>query len=384
MRSKSPALWKTKRIILAALSGVAALAIVAAGATATAAAAPNGLFTSGPPSVSEVGSTVPANGDVNPYGVAVVRQSLGAEVAGDVLVSNFNSGPGPAGLQGLGTTIVQLDPSAGPNQTPQTFAQIDPSHLPGSCPGGVGLTTALSILPGGWVVVGSLPTSDGSTISGAGCLLVLNNSGHVVETFSGGLINGPWDMTSVSSGRYSELFFSNVLNGTVQAAGSVVHQGTVVRAVMVTPPAGPPRMIGSSVVASGFPEQLNPAAVVVGPTGVALGNNGVLYVADTLDNQITAVPDAEFRSSSSGLGTPVSIGGDLNGPLGLATAPGGDLLAANGGDGNLVVLSPAGTQIGELAISPGGAGALFGLAAAPSGNALYFVDDSENQLNVLR
>src|ERR1700733_3961917 len=57
--------------------------------------------------VSEVGPTIPANGDVNPYGVAVVQQSVGALVAGDVLVSNFNSGPPPTGNQGLGTTIVE-------------------------------------------------------------------------------------------------------------------------------------------------------------------------------------------------------------------------------------------------------------------------------------
>jgi len=107
-------------------------------------------------------------------------------------------------------------------------------------------------------VVGSLPTSDGSTITGAGCLLVLNSSGHVVETFSGGLINGPWDMTSVSMGAVSELFFTNVLNGTVKAGGSVVNDGTVVRATLVTPPDGAPRVQAMSVVASGFPKSSTP------------------------------------------------------------------------------------------------------------------------------
>jgi hypothetical protein len=315
--------------------------------------------------------------------VAVVAKSQGTEVAGDVLVSNFNSGPGAAGLQGRGTTIVELDPNAG-SISPRVFAQIDPNHLPGACPGGVGLTTALSILPGGWVVVGSLPTSDGSTITGAGCLLVLNSSGDVVEIFSGGLINGPWDMTSVSFGPFSELFFTNVLNGTVKAGGSVVNEGTVVRAVLFNPPSGPPRMLGTSVIASGFPEELNSAALVIGPTGVALDQNGALYVADTIDNRITAIPLAAFRLHSAGMGTPVSTGGDLNGPLGLATTPNGNLLTVNGGDGNLVELSPSGTQLGEKTVSPCGGGALFGLALSRAGNALYFVDDSENQLNVLR
>jgi hypothetical protein len=226
------------RPLRAAVVGAIGLAAMTLVVTPAGAVTHAGSFVGPGSTVSEIGATIPPNGDVNPYGVAVVAKSQGAEVAGDVLVSNFNSGPGAAGLQGRGTTIVELDPNAGSSASPQVFAQIDPNHLPGACPGGVGLTTALSILPGGWVVVGSLPTSDGSTITGAGCLLVLNSSGDVVETFSGGPINGPWDMTSISIGDFSELSFTNVLNGTVKAAGSVVNQGTVVRAVLFDPPLG--------------------------------------------------------------------------------------------------------------------------------------------------
>lgn len=73
----------------------------------------------------------------------------------------------------------------------------------------------------------------------------------------------------------------------------------------------------------------------------------------------------------------------MNGPVGLATTPKGDLLAANGGDRNLVEVSPFGTQVAVKQITSNGAGALFGLAVSADGSALYFVDDSENQLNVL-
>ena len=106
-------------------------------------------------------------------------------------------------------------------------------------------------------------------------------------------------------------------------------------------------------------------------------------MADTLDNRIAVIPFPIFLLHSAGTGTPISTGGDLNGPLGLATAPDGSLLAANGGDGNLVDVSPSGAQLGEKTISPGGAGALFGLAVSGNGKSLYFVDDSENLLNVL-
>src|SRR5207245_5056890 len=116
------------------------------------------------------------------------------------------------------------------------FAQIDASHLPGACPGGVGLTTALVVLQRGWVIVGSLPTTDGmSDTAKAGCLLVLDSKGNVVETFSGSPINGPWDMTAFDEGDGASLFFTNVLNGTVQANGSVVNKGTVIRLALDVP-----------------------------------------------------------------------------------------------------------------------------------------------------
>jgi len=120
------------------------------------------------------------NGDVNPYGVAVVPQSVGRLRAGDILVSNFNN---RQNLQGTGTTIVQISPQSGLHR----FAEIDASSLPGPCPGGVGLTTALVVLRSGWVIVGSLPTSDGTSATmQAGCLLIVNSDGQVAKTLSGG------------------------------------------------------------------------------------------------------------------------------------------------------------------------------------------------------
>jgi hypothetical protein len=151
---------------------------------------------------SVIASTIPGNGDVNPYGVAVVPRSTGDLYRGNVLVSNFND---KANVQGTGTTIVQVTPSGGVS----LFARINP-RLSG-CPGGVGLTTALTVLRSGWVIVGSLPTRKGA-ISGAGCLIVLDRWGHVRETFRNGGINGPWDMTSLDLGNRAVLFVTNVLN----------------------------------------------------------------------------------------------------------------------------------------------------------------------------
>jgi hypothetical protein len=363
----------------AALVIGAGLASIAFAASTPAGAAPPS-FLSHFSSVDVVGSTVPGNGDVNPYGVATVPFSTGTLVRGNTLVSNFNSNNN---TQGTGTTIVQV----APNGQVGLFAQINP-NLPG-CPGGVGLTTALSVLDDGYVVVGSLPvTNDGSGTPEAGCLIVLNSSGVPVEVWAGNGINGPWDMTSAQVfGPFAELFVTNVLNGTVAAGGGEVDHGTVVRLSVFDPPGRPPALFASTTIATGFAEELNSSALVLGPTGVALGRNGTLYVADTVHSRIAAVPFATSRFFPIfGGGLTVSAGGSLNAPLGLALAPNGDLVTVNGNDGNAVEVSPSGAQVDTMTIDPFASGGdLFGLAIAPGGNGVLFVDDNgaANTLDLL-
>jgi hypothetical protein len=302
-------------------------------------------------------------------------------VAGDVLVSNFN---GHRNLQGTGSTISEISPSGGVS----LFASLAPNKLPGPCPGGVGLTTALVALQNGFVIVGSLPTKNGSSSTmQAGCLIVIDPSGKPVETISGAPINGPWDMTALDQGSAATLFVTNVLNGTVAASPGTVNGGTVVRIVLSFPPSGPPTAT-ETVIANGFPERTDPAALVVGPTGLGLSSDGTLYVADSADNEIESISDALTTGLTTG--TPVSSGGAINDPLGLAIAPNGDILTTNGGDGNLVETTPAGQQVAVKMIDtspappgPNGNGTLFGLAVVPDGSGVYFVDDGTNTLNLL-
>jgi hypothetical protein len=322
-------------------------------------------------------STVPANGDINPYGVAVVPRSTGRLVKGDILISNFNA---KSNLQGTGTTIVELDPSGAIHP----FAKITAGAVAGRCPGGVGLSTALVALSSGWVIVGSLPTRDGTAATaGAGCLIVLDAGGRVVETFHGGLIDGPWDMTALDGGAVAELFVTNVLHGTVAAHGKVVRGGTVVRLVLQTMGVKVPAVLLQTVIGSGFGERTDPAALVIGPTGLGLGADGTLYVADTLDSRISAIRGATYRISSAGTGSSLTHGAALNAPLGLAIAPNGDILTVNGGDGNIVETTPSGAQVATRTLDGTGGGLLFGLAVRPDGKAVYFVDDGTNTLALL-
>jgi hypothetical protein len=369
----------THRILRASAATAAAAAVVALAAAPAAQAASPPSFIGHFHKIKTIASTVPHNGDVNPYGVAVVRRSIGRLVKGDVLISNFNNSKN---LQGTGTTIVQVSP--GGHRT--VFAHITRSTLPGPCPGGVGLTTALDVLPGGWVVVGSLPTANGNAKTAkAGCLIVVNNRGHAAETLSGHGINGPWDMTAISRGAAAELFVTNVLNGTVAANGMVVHRGTVLRLILKLRGSSPPVLVHRTVIGSRFGTRTDPAALVIGPTGVGL-SHGTLFVADSLANRITAIPNAISRRHSAGTGHVVTSGGRLNTPLGLIIAPNGNVLTVNGGDGLLVETTPAGMQIAHRRLdksgSPPGAGALFGLALKPRQRGIYYVDDAVNTLRL--
>ena len=338
---------------------------------------------------STLATTVPSNGDVNPYGIVTVPRSVGKLQQGEVLISNFNN---VGNAQGTGTTIVQIPPGDMDQNAGDAplFAKISPHGLPGPCPGGVGLTTALAVTRSGFVIVGSLPTSNGvSNTAKAGCLLVLNSDGKVVETIAGGPINGPWDMTAVDHGLFTTLYVTNVLNGTLAASpdptvpGGVVDRGTVVRIQLLTIPGIRPLVLAENVIATGFAERTDPAALVVGPTGVALGRDGTLYVADTQNSRIAAIPDAPFRFfPATGGGDTVFQGAPLNGPLGMTLAPNGDILTANGLDGNVVETTPGGAQNGVVAADPSG-GDLFGLTLTPDGSGVYFVDDGTNTLNLL-
>ncbi len=321
--------------------------------------------------ISTVASMVPssgaASGDQNPYGVAVVPQTTGRLVRGDVLVSNFNNAQN---LQGTGSSIVEVSPSG----SARVFSVVPrPTATPA-----VGLTTALVALRSGYVIVGSLPAPAGhSSAARAGALSILDSRGKVVETLAGGNINGPWDMSAVDRGNSVVLFLTNVLNGTVAAGGHRVDRGTVVRIVLQLRHNRVPSVTSEQVIADGFPETTDPNALIIGPTGVALGADGVLYVADTLDSRIAAIPDALSRTSVLGHGgLTVTSGKNLSGPLGLAIAPNGDLLSVNGGNGKIVQSTPRGAQIATRTLVPNGAGDLFGLAVAPGASGVYFVNDS--------
>jgi hypothetical protein len=241
-------------------------------ATAAAASQPDTSFLRQLHGLARVASTVPVNGDVNPYGIAVVPVSTGRLTEGNILVSNFND---KANVQGTGTTLVQVSPGG----KTSVFANIAALPAGQACPGGIGLTTALGILPGGWVVAGSLPTTkDGGlpALNPAGCMIVLNDQGTVAETITNADIVGPWDLTVKASATSAEVFVSNALGGNTTTSHGIPVTGncTVVRLDLALSPSAPPKLTSSTVVGTNFPWRANKAALILAPTGLALGPTG--------------------------------------------------------------------------------------------------------------
>jgi hypothetical protein len=323
------------------------------------------------PGPIRVVSTVPANGDGNPYGVAFVPPyfpSGGAINPGDVLVSNFNNAPTATGgnLQGTGTTIVDVPPNA----PVSLFFQFTGSRT-------VGLTTALNVLQRGFVLVGNFPSADGScTDAGTGSIFVIDKNGAIVSEYTDSSVQGPWDSALFDQGGRAKYFVANALTGEI------------VRYDLDVDPSGV-SFRHPTVIASGYQHACDPVTFVDAPTGLVYdADKDVLYVASTLDNAVYAVRDAGDRRHDGGVGKLIyQDAKHLHGALGLAMAPNGHLLVTNNdvinADPNqpseLVEFTVDGEFVKEISLDPTPGGS-FGLAVEPLGKKakLAAVDDSVN------
>jgi hypothetical protein len=336
-------------------------------------------------------STIPVigsgAGDVNPYGVAFVPRGFpqgGLLHAGDVIVANFND---VTNAQGTGTTIVRVN------------ANLDPSLFFTSSL--AGLSTALGVLERGYVLVGNLPstgkgdnrgvcTQEGDKEQGVGqgALQIIDRNGKLVNTLrSHRFLDGPWDLTVKDEGWRALVFVSNALSGTVTRLDlRISGDGD-----------DPVTVAGATQIASGYTHKCDPNAFVVGPTGVALDvERDVLYVASTGDNAIFAIGDASDTGRDVGRGRRVVDDSmHLHGPLGLALAPNGDLVSAQGdavnpnpdpnGQSEIVEFTREGKFVAQFSVEPMTAGAAFGLAVEPmlgGGFRLAAVDDAMNTLDL--
>ena len=334
-------------------------------------------------------TTITDDGDLNPYAVLVASASVGRISKGDVLIDNFNN---ISNLQGTGSSIVDYNPAT---KKMTLFAKV-PQHLP-ACPGGVGMTAAMAMLSSGYVIVGSAPSTDGSTRTlGAGGLIVLDANGNVVTVWTGPNISDPWgDIAVVDNGTTATLFVSMSgfgvpapdVHDPATGQSTILRTATVLRISLAIAAGKAPEITEQTVVADGFGHRADKDAFLVGPTGLALAADGTLYVSDAVDNRIAAVADAITRKDSAGTGRTVTKDGLLNRPLALTQTPANHLLAINAKNGKVVEIDPAaGKQLyaqwidTNQAQSPPGNGDLFGIAMCPDGKGFYYVEDDTNFL----
>ncbi|MGA7412102.1 MAG: hypothetical protein WBW33_16625 [Bryobacteraceae bacterium] len=320
-----------------------------------------------PPSVS----TIPSNGDVNPYGVAFVPKTVPAGSVlqpGDILVSNFNNSQN---LQGTGTTILRVDKAGNTS----TFF---------NSPVG-GLSAALGVLSNGIVLIGNVPTADGTAATvQPGRLAVVNQNGVFLGTFgTPASVDGPWGMAIHDTGNgvsgTAQVFLSNVLSGVVTRL-DISYSATQISAT-------------ATVIANGFSHRTDPAALVLGPSGLAYDpTHDILYVASSTDNAIYEIPTAVATHAPVAATLLVQDFTHLHGPLDVAILPNGYLVVADSDGSNvdpnqpseLVEYSSTGQLVSQMSIDPNNGGA-FGLATYNLGWGTFrfaAVDDNANTLKI--
>jgi hypothetical protein len=205
--------------------------------------------------------------------------------------------------------------------------------------------------------------------------------GNLVATLANSsFLDGPWDLTINDQGNNAQVFVSSVINGTITRLDVFVGDGKF-------------HLIGANQIAHGYAHRSDPAALVIGPTGLAYNAFlDLLYVASTGDNEIFAIPFAAHTNKDVMLGMPVyKDSTHLHGPLGLLLAPNGHLITANGDAVNpggtqnaLVEFTPFGQFVAQHQVDPGPVGAAFGLAVVDGPFSFRFaaVNDNQNTLNI--
>ena len=177
---------------------------------------------------------------------------------------------------------------------------------------------------------------------------------------------------------FAHVFYSNVLDGTVKR----LHISYTAENI---------NLLGIHPVGAGFSHRTDPAALVLGPSGVTYdAANDLLYVADSADNTIYSLDKASNRTSPAIAQRVYSDNAHLHGPLDLGLLPNGDLVVANSDGSNvnpnqpseIVEFTTKGAFVAEQSVDPNNGGAFGFSFVTLSPNAIKFaaVDDNQNSL----
>jgi len=162
----------------------------------------------------------------------------------------------------------------------------------------------------------------------------------------------------------------------------------------LTIPGLKPLVLDETQIASGFAHRTDPAALLLGPTGLVFDRaTGNLFVASTADNAIFKISNAGFRFTDAGKGTVVyQDSAHLHGPLAMVMASNGDLIVSNGDAVNadptqpseIVEFTQQGQFVSQFSVDSV-SGAAFGIAltAGDDGQVRFAaVDDNTNTVSI--
>jgi uncharacterized protein (TIGR03663 family) len=128
-----------------------------------------------------------------------------------------------------------------------------------------------------------------------------------------------------------------------------------------------------------------------GPTGIAVGADGFVYVADTWNYRIQKfTPEGQFVAKwgtyvNLVTGTQAGERSGLYGPRGIAIGPEGDLYVTDTGNGRVVVYGPNGEFRREFGTKGAAAGQLdepVGIAVSADGSRVYVADSNNARIAV--
>lgn len=244
--------------------------------------------------------------------------------------------------------------------------------------------------PGGFVVYASMfETLTGNVLgdpgpAGLDNLAVLGPSGNFLGTFgTASTVDGPWamavyDMGSNGTGT-AHVFLSNVLSGVISRF-DITYTPTGLGATAI-------------VLANGFNHRTDPAALVLGPSGLAYDAiHDILYVASSTDNAVYEIPTARTTQTTVAATLFFEDLTHLHGPLDVSILPNGHFLVADSDGSNanpnqpseLVEYTATGEFLAQMSVDPNNGGA-FGLAINNMGWGTFrlaAVDDNANALNI--
>lgn len=333
-----------------------------------------------------IGSTVdPGNGDGNPYGLAIAPVAAGPIKAGDLVVCNFNNKP-PANVQGAGTTIVGLAPTAG--AAPYHIAQ-DANLL--GC-------NALATLADGTIAAAAFNANQVPLVSA---------SGAVTTPFAADGLTSPWGLTYVaaSGGKPAALYVSELsgaidrieLNGDAQTSFTTIATGFCGSGSpgSIFAPAG---LTYDPSIDTLYIVDTSSNSVVAFANVSAIGANGVTVNGQCNTVAAPPTPAPTFSGSSAGSARVVAHGGAFISPISAALLADGDLIVTNG-DVNIGTGQMANLAVEVSPVLPGGfvgdpvqldtsgtPGALFGIVATTDNQGhqiIYFNDDNTNTVMML-